>query len=631
MKRSRQRRSRLGRTLLIAFLSLAIVPLISISAVTTSRQYEHSREQILNQLTSVATLKEAEVKTWFNSLSPTIELLAADPRIRTSAGAMLNARSQTAASTQAALQDALGVRDGKFVELFMMDRQGLVTIATSSGRQGNSYDIQPFFQKGLYGPYTQSPFYSLAYDKMVVFAAAPVHDLDGQTSGVLAGVTTLDTLDEIMRERSGLGETGETYLVGADRIMLTEPRSVTTAAQAFPAVLTEGASVALAGGHGAGLYENYQYPPVPVIGVYRWLPELRVALLAEQSQAEAFATTFQNIWITFGLAAITALLTIGAAVAITRGIATPLADLTTSAERAASGDLAPVTRIERDDEIGALARAFNIMTVQLRELIGNLEGRVAIRTAQLERSNRDLRDFALVASHDLQEPLRKIQAFGDRLEARYADVLDERGRDYLERMQRAARRMQDLINGLLMLSRVTTWAQPFEQVDLAAVAREVILDLELQIERTGGTVMIGRLPTIDADATQMRQLVQNLVGNALKFHREDVAPAVEIYGQVMAENERLANDASGGYCRIIVDDNGIGFDEKYLDRIFAPFQRLHGRNGFEGTGIGLTICQKIVERHGGSITARSAPGQGTRFIISLPVQQRAEHTLDEPL
>ncbi|HET9224743.1 MAG TPA: hypothetical protein VFO07_19680, partial [Roseiflexaceae bacterium] len=152
MNRSRQPRSRLGRTLLIAFLSLTLVPLISISAVTTWRQYDHSREQILNQLTSVATLKEAEVKTWFNSLSPTIELLAADPRIRTSAAAMLNARSQTAASAHAALQDALGVRDGKFVELFLMDRQGLVTIATNSGRQGNSYDIQPFFQKGLYGP-----------------------------------------------------------------------------------------------------------------------------------------------------------------------------------------------------------------------------------------------------------------------------------------------------------------------------------------------------------------------------------------------------------------------------------------------------------------------------------------------
>jgi signal transduction histidine kinase len=126
----------------------------------------------------------------------------------------------------------------------------------------------------------------------------------------------------------------------------------------------------------------------------------------------------------------------------------------------------------------------------------------------------------------------------------------------------------------------------------------------------------------------MRQLIQNLVGNALKFHREGVAPAVEVYGSTLAGDGGLAGDAPGGYCRIVVDDNGIGFDEKYLDRIFAPFQRLHGRNGFEGTGIGLTICQKIVERHNGSITARSVPGQGTRFIISLPVRQLVKHMLD---
>src|SRR5262245_29855646 len=183
MKRPRQQRSRLGRTLLIAFLSLTLVPLISISAVTTWRQYEHSRAQILNQLTSIATLKEAEVRTWFNSLSPTIELLAADPRIRTSAAAMANARKM-AASSQAALQDALSMPGGKFAELFLMDVHGLVTITTNPARQGNSYDIQPFFQNGLSTPYTQSPFYSLAYDKMVVFAAAPVYDLDGQTNGV---------------------------------------------------------------------------------------------------------------------------------------------------------------------------------------------------------------------------------------------------------------------------------------------------------------------------------------------------------------------------------------------------------------------------------------------------------------
>jgi light-regulated signal transduction histidine kinase (bacteriophytochrome) len=229
---------------------------------------------------------------------------------------------------------------------------------------------------------------------------------------------------------------------------------------------------------------------------------------------------------------------------------------------------------------------------------------------ELERSNAELLQFAYVASHDLQEPLRKIQAFGDRLKTRYREALDERGRDYFDRMQNASKRMQSLVNNLLTLSRITTRAQPFVPVNLADVMQEMMLDLELYIERTDGRVEAGNMPTIDADPTQMRQLLQNLINNGLKFHRPEVKPVVKVYGQVLNE-----------ICRLIVEDNGIGFDEKYLDRIFAVFQRLHGRGEYDGTGVGLAICQKIAERHGGSITAKSTPGQGAKFIVTLPVRQ----------
>jgi two-component system sensor kinase FixL len=234
--------------------------------------------------------------------------------------------------------------------------------------------------------------------------------------------------------------------------------------------------------------------------------------------------------------------------------------------------------------------------------------------ADLKRSNAELQQFAYVASHDLQEPLRKIQAFGDRLKARYAKALDERGRDYLERTQNAAKRMQALINNLLTLSRITTRAQPFVRINLADVAQKVMSDLELHIERAGGRVETGDMPTIDADPTQMRQLLQNLINNGLKFHHPEKKPIVKVYGEPLNE-----------VCKIIVEDNGIGFEEKYVDRIFGAFQRLHGRGQYEGTGVGLAICQKIAERHGGSITARSSPGQGATFIVTLPVR----HTQNE--
>jgi len=241
------------------------------------------------------------------------------------------------------------------------------------------------------------------------------------------------------------------------------------------------------------------------------------------------------------------------------------------------------------------------------------------RTAELERSNGELEQFAYVASHDLQEPLRKIQAFGGRLRARCADSLGPQGLDYLERMEGAAERMQALIGDLLAFSRVTSKARPYAAVHLGDVARAVLADLQVRVETSGGRVELGELPTIEADPTQMRQLLQNLIGNALKFRRPGVAPVVTIAAAVPEGGARGAPAAGGPLVELRVADNGIGFDEKYLDRIFTPFQRLHGRGEYEGTGMGLAICRKIAERHGGSITARSAVNEGTTFVVTLPV------------
>ncbi|MBI4876754.1 MAG: PAS domain S-box protein [Acidobacteria bacterium] len=242
---------------------------------------------------------------------------------------------------------------------------------------------------------------------------------------------------------------------------------------------------------------------------------------------------------------------------------------------------------------------------------------LARRTQELARSNAELEQFAYVASHDLQEPLRKILAFGDRLGTKCGPALDEQGRDYLERMRNAAGRMQSLINALLTLSRVKTKAQPFTRVDLSRTAAEVLSDLEARTEQLEAQIEVGELPTVVADPLQMAQLLQNLIGNALKFHRPDEPPRVRIH----CPPEPGPETAGRRNCRIAVEDNGIGFDEKYLDRIFQVFQRLHGRGEYEGTGVGLAICRNIVERHGGAITARSSPGQGASFIVTLPLEQ----------
>jgi signal transduction histidine kinase len=265
--------------------------------------------------------------------------------------------------------------------------------------------------------------------------------------------------------------------------------------------------------------------------------------------------------------------------------------------------------------LGVLVTAMAYLAIR-RELERRHRAEEKLQTTnrELERSNRELQDFAYVASHDLQEPLRKIQAFGDRLKSKYGGELATEGRDYLERIQNAAQRMSVLINDLLTFSRVKTKGQPFAPVDLNQVAREVLGDLEVRVQQSGGSVELDELPTVEADEVQMRQLLQNLIGNALKFRRPEEPPIVRV----------RAETATNNHCEISVEDNGIGFDEKYLDRIFTPFQRLHPRGEYEGTGMGLAVCRRIVERHGGEITARSAPGEGTTFIVTLPLNQQGD-------
>jgi signal transduction histidine kinase len=223
------------------------------------------------------------------------------------------------------------------------------------------------------------------------------------------------------------------------------------------------------------------------------------------------------------------------------------------------------------------------------------EEALARQTRELERSNADLQEFAGVAAHDLQEPLRKIQFFGEQLKTECGEALGAEGQDSLERMRNAAKRMQRLISDLLALARISTAEQPFVPVDLADVLRNVVSDLEVQIEQSGVRLRVGEMPAIEADPLQMRQLLQNLLDNALKFHRPDEAPIVKIHGELLGVpgGHPLGSSPVSKICRVIVEDNGVGFDEKYLDRIFKVFQRLHGRGQHEGTGMGLAICRKI--------------------------------------
>lgn len=272
---------------------------------------------------------------------------------------------------------------------------------------------------------------------------------------------------------------------------------------------------------------------------------------------------------------------------------------------------------ERTQEILRANESLRAESEQRLRTIAELERATAVLDRQARRlgeSNRDLQEFAYVASHDLQEPLRKILAFSDRLGSRLGDDLDETARDYFERLRNAATRMQKLIDDLLVYSRVQTQGNEHQRADLAEIVRSVVGDLEIAIEESGTTVSVGDLPTIEADPAQMRQLFQNLIGNAMKFRKEGVAPMIAVAGGV-------EDAADGPVCVVTVADNGIGFEPEHAEKIFTVFQRLHGRGEYEGSGIGLAVTRRVAERHGGTIRATGRPGHGATFVLRIPAVQ----------
>ncbi len=262
-------------------------------------------------------------------------------------------------------------------------------------------------------------------------------------------------------------------------------------------------------------------------------------------------------------------------------------------------------------------REIENQNTRLTEAVEERTKELSMFSDELARSNRELEDFAFVASHDLQEPLRKIMAFGDRLES--SDNLSERQQDYLQRMRGAASRMSTLISDLLEFSRINTRGKDFQLVDLNMIVNNCVDDLNVLIEESQVVLVLDDLPSINADATQMRQLFFNLLANGIKFSSGVENAKVELHVEQIAKPNTIDIEGLENWYKFIIKDNGIGFDQEYAEKIFAPFQRLHSRQEFKGTGIGLAICRRIVERHNGLISALGEEGEGAIFEISLPL------------
>jgi signal transduction histidine kinase len=264
------------------------------------------------------------------------------------------------------------------------------------------------------------------------------------------------------------------------------------------------------------------------------------------------------------------------------------------------------------------------------EKVKHLNRQLLENIASLEQANKDLDRFAFMASHDLQEPLRKIRMFSDRLALKYSDIMDDDGRTNIQRIHKAAERMQNLITDILTFSKIAVDSPSFIDSDMNALIGEVIVDLDEEIKSKRGQVIVEKMPTLSVNPSLIKPLFHNLIGNALKYSKKDATPMVKITSEISSQLNGKTIGVSPKYCRIYIQDNGIGFDQKYAEEIFGMFKRLHHNSEFQGTGIGLALCKKIVEQHNGYISARSKINEGSTFIISLPLQPQTESIAAAP-
>jgi GAF domain-containing protein/HAMP domain-containing protein len=391
--------------LLIGFVATAVIPVLITGAVATLISQRNAEGRTSNQLESVATLKEAELQSWVNNLQLFLTGLSERPDITNAA--LLSEGYQTSHdSVQSTLQQVMK-NSQLFDEIFIMDKTGRVILSTDGSQEGKSFAGQQLVSEGLKGKYVAPPLFSPYLNDYRIILTQPILDEGGNPIGLLAGRANNQTLNEIMLERAGLGETGQTYLVGANYVLVTKLR----VGQAFQTVRTEGAIDAIASqANGSGIYSNALGEQV--IGVYHWMPELQVALMAEQNRSEALAPLVTTLAVILAVIAIAVLAAGGLSLSITSNISNSIAELVRTSQRLSTGELSLQARIVRDDEIGALARAFNSMASQLRDLVGNLEQRVAERTAEVQQRSAQIqlasevaRDIA--ATTDLEKLLNQ--------------------------------------------------------------------------------------------------------------------------------------------------------------------------------------------------------------------------------
>jgi len=618
--------------LITMFLAIALIPIIFTSALMF-HNYSDSLERIrLFQLQDIASYKSDKIDSYFAGLKANIKIAQSFYNIKLNLPVMAGLARVPADKQYLSakkildeqlrpMQDVLGLYD-----IMLVNQVGKVVYA--SNPKHYRFDIlkslpgdnQKAFEEGKKEIFFSDIFKDEAEEnKFAMLLTAPAFDFKGKIIGVIVFEIDTTSIYGLINDSTGLGLSGETLLgkkTGNEIVYLNPLKYEPDAALKKRIILGGkfGGPIQEAAQGRQGVGKLIDYRGQRVIAAWRYIPSLDWGMVAKIDVKEAFADITSMKKLMVMVVIIIAILSGILAFSIAQSISGPIDRLTKGAEIVGSGNLSYKVGTNLKDEIGRLSRTFDKMTEDLQnttasrdELNSEIEVRKQIEE-ELRRSNENLEQFAYVASHDLQEPLRMMASYSSLLEKRYKSKLDSDADEFIGYIVDGAKRMQRLINDLLAYSRIGRGGKSIADIDLNFILGLVIDSLALTIEENKAVITVDPMPTVPGIESDYIQLFQNLIGNAIKFRGTNI-PRVH----VSAKKE-------GGEWLFSVKDNGIGIDPVYKERIFLIFQRLHGRDKYPGTGIGLSICKKIVENRGGRIRVESQQDKGADFCFTIPAK-----------
>jgi signal transduction histidine kinase len=602
-------RTRLGITqkLTLVFVAFAAVLVLGVGLFLYASAQAALEQAVKSELESVAAEKEAALRTWLDERLSEIVSISLLPGIRQDMSALqrFEAGSDEAQSGYFQLIERITPRAGEnqpFISIIVMEPEsGEVIASTDPLEEGKFHENRPYFIEGKKSPYIQNLYYSLSIQQPAITASAPIYSRDGKLLGVIAGRLNLAELHAIINPVSLNRETLDAYVVTQANLFATQPRFIEDTAILQRGIRTDAVQACINGGN--GVMEGLNYRNTAAISSYRWLEDENLCLVVEMEQTEAFSSIQSLAETILLMTSVVLLLASLIAIALARTITQPLLRLQEAVLRFGMGEWNFRIPEESSDEVGMLAREFNHMA----DVLSENQARLREQTRELIDANQQLEAFSYSISHDLRAPLRSVDGFSRILLEDFSDKLDDDGKRYATIVRNGAQQMGKLIDDLLVFSRVSRQSISRQEVNLEKLAYELAESAKKEEEERRIEIQVGNLPTCQADPSLIRQVFQNLLLNAVKYTRNRETARIEVGSKFM-----------DGETVYYVRDNGAGFDMKYANKLFGVFQRLHRADEFEGTGVGLAIVRRIINRHGGRIWADAEVDKGATFFFTLP-------------